>query len=197
MKVRIAAVMLESDRGETAVEAAFNLIEVIAALAIFAVGIVALVGLFGAWLRPLAEMEDEAVAAGLMVPLRLELERRARETNSLAPVRALILTPAAASGPSGEGDPFLVAPRSGAFVASANDERWATGWGPPYFVIRLYRNSSLPYGSDTDLPECVTYTAEVRWPGFVAGNSAEGSAPRVAAASTAQSHLRLQGAVSP
>ena len=91
MKVRIAAVVLESDRGETATEAAFNLIEVIAALAIFAVGIVALVGLFGAWLRPLAEMEDEAVAAGLMVPLRLELERRARETNSLAPVRALIL----------------------------------------------------------------------------------------------------------
>ena len=170
---------------------AFSLIEVIAAVGIFSMGVVSLVALFGAQLRPLMESEDGAIAASLMAPLRVELRRQIQAARSLAPVRVLIRSTAARDGPP----QLLLAPRDGTFVADEHDERWTVSRAKPYFAIALLPNASLPYGEETDSPEGITFTAEFRWPALVTSAKAGTEPPWSAATPDVQSHLRLNGAL--
>jgi prepilin-type N-terminal cleavage/methylation domain-containing protein len=178
-------------------ERAFSLIELIAAVSIFAVGMVSLLALFGARLQSLTDTEDEALAAGLTTPLRLELRRLSAPTSSLAPVRDLIRNEAivapvfGGTGQSG-GSGTLLAPRAGSFVAAASDPRWGQTAAEPYFAVSLHPNASLPYGAAADDPACVTFTVEVRWPAFIR-RAGSGEGELVPADPEVQSRLQLSG----
>jgi prepilin-type N-terminal cleavage/methylation domain-containing protein len=178
-------------------ERAFSLIELLAAVSIFAVGIVSLLALFGADIQSLTESEDEALAAGLMTALRLELRRLTAQTNSLAPVRDLIRDEAIAAPVVGGtaqsgGSGTLLAPRTGSFVAAASDPRWGQTAAEPYFAVSLHLNASLPYSAAADDPACVTFMVEIRWPAFIR-RAGSGEGELVPADPEVQSRLQLSG----
>lgn len=183
--------------------AAFSLVEVIAAVAVFAIGIVAIVGLFSSLLRPLAELENEDTATGLAGALQVEFRRLTLSANSLAPVVERIKSVAALTELSRAGsllDPatdaqLLFAPRSAQFVAAYEDSRWHETHTSPHFAVALFRNPSLPYSEDALSPDCVTYTVEVRWPAFVQDLDASGAARVAPVPFRHQDHLRWQGAM--
>jgi prepilin-type N-terminal cleavage/methylation domain-containing protein len=170
---------------------AFTLLEVVVAIGIFAVGMVAVIALFAPVARSVAEVTEAEAAAGVAEQLRGELSRRVFAAGSFAPVVALLKNSTATghevtTGDSVSGaaaDPrtdvrLLFASRDGSKIAGYTDAVWIdpTTRQPSdaekFFEITLIRNEALsPNNAASDAAAVVlAYTARIRWPAFVPDN---------------------------
>jgi prepilin-type N-terminal cleavage/methylation domain-containing protein len=172
---------------------AFSLIEVVVAIGIFAVGMVAVVALFAPVARSVAGSSDAQAAATVAERLRDELSRRATVAGSFAPVVALFKNSTANGGhevttadnaSSAATDPrrdtrLLFASRDGSKIGGYIDSVWidpVTGQindAEKYFEITLIRLDALsPNTVAADAAaSTISYTARIRWPAFVLDNA--------------------------
>jgi len=170
---------------------AFSLIEVVVAIGVFAVGMVAVVALFAPVARSVAGSSDAEAAATVAERLRDELTRRATAVGSFAPVVALLKNATANGGhevttadnaSNAATDPrrdtrLLFASRDGSKIgAYADTAVWGTGQvndAEKYFEITLIRFEALsPNTSAADAASpTLAYTARIRWPVFVPDNA--------------------------
>ena len=175
------------------VRRAFSLIEVVVAIGVFAVGMVAVVALFAPVARSVAGSSDAEAAATVAERLRDELTRRATVAGSFAPVVALFKNTTANgshevttadNAASAATDPrrdarLLFASRDGAKIGTYTDTVWATAGSnqindaEKYFEITLIRLDALsPNTSAADATSStLAYTARIRWPAFVPDNA--------------------------
>jgi type II secretory pathway pseudopilin PulG len=174
---------------------AFSLIEVIAAVAIFAVGMVAVLALFAPVTKSVAGVSEAESAARVADALRARLQALPFET-----ALALIQDPAAVQKNDGDGtynpnagakNPAVIfGKRSGdvgIYDASEGRNNWYDSSIPPavvpnadkYFEIDLIRNETLsPKENDATAP-VIAFNVRVRWPAFMAASS--GAAVQVGA----------------
>ncbi len=164
---------------------AFSLIEVVAAIGIFAVGMVAVIALFAPLARSVTGVGETEAAAHIAELLRDELARRAAAAQSFASITALLKNSTALSheltladnnpgAPTSDPrkDPrLLFASRDGSKIgAYADTAVWGATDAEKFFEIALIRNETLsPIASDTASPPplVLAYTARLRWPAFV------------------------------
>lgn len=170
---------------------AFSLIEVVVAIGVFAVGMVAVVALFAPVARSVASSSDAEAAATIAERLRDELTRRATVAGSFAPIVALFKNTtangshevtAADNASSAATDPrrdtrLLFASRDGSKIGAYTDTAvWGTGQvndAEKYFEITLIRFDALSPNTtlaDASSPT-LAYTARIRWPAFVPDNA--------------------------
>ena len=172
---------------------AFSLIEVVVAIGVFAVGMVAVVALFAPVARSVAGSSDAEAAATVAERLRDELTRRATVAGSFAPVVALFKNATANGGhevttadnaSSAATDPrrdtrLLFASRDGSKIGSYTDTIWIDpvtrqiNDAEKYFEIALIRFDALSpntTAADATSPT-LAYTARIRWPAFVPDNA--------------------------
>jgi prepilin-type N-terminal cleavage/methylation domain-containing protein len=174
---------------------AFTLLEVVVALSIFAVGILAVVGLFAPVARSVSGSSDAEVAARTAEALRLKLQ-----TMQFADVVALLknsngakhaLTDADAKPDYNPAtDPqILFASRDGSKIGVYTDPIWNVSGRnsdrEKYFEIALVRNEAVsPLGTATDnapapnldaTAPMLGYVARLRWPSFVPDGTATGA----------------------
>jgi prepilin-type N-terminal cleavage/methylation domain-containing protein len=170
---------------------AFSLIEVVVAIGIFAVGMVAVIALFAPVAKSVAGASDAEAAAVVAERLHDELARRTLVAQSFAPAIALLKNSTArshevtvADNASGAAtDPrtdarLLFASRDGTRLGAYGD---VATWGSAtpndaekFFEITLIRNETLsPLATDTATPPPIVlaYTARIRWPAFVPDNT--------------------------
>jgi len=173
------------------VRSAFSLIEVVVAIGVFAVGMVAVVALFAPVARSVAGSSDAEAAATVAERLRDELARRVAVVGSFAPVVALFKNTTANgshevttadNASSAATDPrrdtrLLFASRDGSKIAGYTDTAiWGTGQvndAEKYFEITLIRLDALSpntTAADATSPT-LAYTARIRWPAFVPDNA--------------------------
>lgn len=170
---------------------AFSLIEVVIAIGVFAVGMVAVVALFAPVARSVAGSSDALAAATVAERVRDELTRRATVAGSFAPVVALFKNATANGGhevttadnaSSAATDPrrdtrLLFASRDGSKIGGYTDTSvWGTGQvndAEKYFEITLIRLDALsPNTTAADAAaSTISYTARIRWPAFVPDNA--------------------------
>ena len=173
------------------VRRAFSLIEVVVAIGIFAVGMVAVVALFAPVARSVAGSSDAEAAATVAERLRGELTRRATAAGSFAPVVALLKNSTANGGhevttadnaSSAATDPrrdprLLFASRDGSKIGVYTDTAvWGSGQvndAEKYYEITLIRLDALsPNTTAADAAaSTLAYTARIRSPAFVPDNS--------------------------
>jgi len=146
----------------------FSLIEVIAALALFALGVTTLIGLLTASVASTGATSDASVAANLGDLIRIELQTRVARARSLEPVNVLFRAPDSRPGdPRGDAQ-FLFASRDGTTIGSSADPIWDDGLVERHFVIELVRldfGDALNPGSESAF--AANYLAVIRWPAFV------------------------------
>jgi type II secretory pathway pseudopilin PulG len=174
---------------------AFSLIEVVAAVGIFAIGMVAVIGLFTPIAKSVGSLKDAEAATNVAALLATHLQGQ-----TISKVGKLLKV----KGPSGlthqltdidnapnsaaadpRGDPavtqLLFASRDGAKIGDYRSAVWSTtNDAEKFFEIALIRNEALsPPATVTDSDGVSTptnsdetalflaYTARVRWPAFV------------------------------
>lgn len=173
------------------VRSAFSLIEVVVAIGVFAVGMVAVVALFAPVARSVAGSSDAEAAATVAERLRDELARRVAVAGSFAPVVVLFKNTTANgshevttadNASSAATDPrrdtrLLFASRDGSKIAGYTDTSiWGTGQvndAEKYYEITLIRLDALSpntTAADATSPT-LAYTARIRWPAFVPDNA--------------------------
>lgn len=160
----------------------FTLLEVVLAIGVLAIGLVAAIALFGSASNLTRENADaeaaSRVADGLQVKLKSEgfAAVAARLKSSTPGGHQLLAEDAAAGGHAGKSDPqILFASRDGLKVGGDDDAVWRsaeTGMNPDrekFFEIALIRNEALsPVGSEADLASpYIAYIARLRWPAFL------------------------------
>ena len=172
---------------------AFSLLEVVAAIGIFAVGMVAVLGLFTPVAKSVGSLADAEAAANVAALLNSKLQGQ-----PFADVAALLkistgtnrhqLTDVDATPNSTAADPrtdvqLLFASRDGLKIGPYDDPIWIDPLTrrpsdvEKYFEIALIRNEALlPLGDDlADPPTAdpiattliLPYSARIRWPAFV------------------------------
>jgi prepilin-type N-terminal cleavage/methylation domain-containing protein len=160
---------------------AFTLLEVVVAVGIFAIGIIAAIGLFTPVARSVGEAADGEAASRLPDLVRVRLQTLG--IDAVAP-RLKVRTGAAAhelTTADGSGvydvarDPqILFASRDGTKIGDYADPIWIdpairqNSDREKYFEIALVRNETLsPRDPASDaLAPVLAYTARVRWPSF-------------------------------
>ncbi len=170
---------------------AFSLIEVVVAIGIFAVGMVAVIALFAPVAKSVASISDAEAATAIAERLHDQLARRTLAAQSFVPVIALLKNSTARShevtvadnAPGATTDlrtdaRLLFASRDGSRLGAYPD---AVIWGgatpndaDKFFEITLIRNETLsPIVADsaTPPPIVLAYTARIRWPAFVPDNT--------------------------
>lgn len=161
---------------------AFSLIEVVAAVGIFAVGMIAVLGLFTPVAKSVGAVADSDASAKVADLLRTRLQ--ALGADGLVP----LLKKAKASGhelTDSDASPayditkdaqLLFASRDGTKIGFYNDPIWIDPLTrrpsdlEKFFEIALIRNETLsPVDADTATPPPLlyAYTARLRWPAFV------------------------------
>ncbi|MSU65558.1 MAG: type II secretion system protein [Opitutus sp.] len=173
---------------------AFTLLEVVVAVGIFAIGMVAVVGLFVPVARSVGNSADAEAATNVSELLRTELSRRVATTHSFAPVAALLkISSTGANGRGGHqltdadnnpnataNDPrtdpkLLFASRDGSKIGSYADQIWGGTDVDKFFEIALVRNETLspladvtadPPVNPDDSAAVLAYIARIRWPAF-------------------------------
>jgi type II secretory pathway pseudopilin PulG len=168
---------------------AFTLLEVVVALGIFAVGVVAVLALFTPVARSVAGSADAEAATNIAGTLGDYLQRRTLATRDFTTVASLLKVSTAKShqlidadnNPNNTAnDPrvdaqLLFASRDGTKIGGYNDPVWidpATRQPSDvekFFEIALIRNETLsPNDPAADQAAIVlAYTARIRWPAFV------------------------------
>lgn len=167
---------------------AFSLIEVVAAVAIFAIGMVAVLGLFTPVTKSVAMVTDAEVAARVADAVRARLE-----TMPFPAAAGLIQLPADVQAKDADPRYSLADPTKASRVlfgtlagdvafydAEATPPNWYRtdhSRTPPravvlpnaerYFEIDLTRNEAISPVTENALPSMIAYTMRVRWPAFV------------------------------
>lgn len=161
---------------------AFSLLEVVAAIGVFAVGMIAVLGLFTPTAKSVGEIADADASSKVASAVRTKLQ-------SLGPAALVpLLKNAKASGhelteadarPDYDltKDPqLLFVSRDGTKVGLYNDPIWIDPVTrqpsdlEKFFEVALIRNDALsPVAADAAVPPPLlyAYTARVRWPAFV------------------------------
>lgn len=167
---------------------AFSLIEVIAAVAVFAIGMIAVLGLFIPVTKSVATVTDVEIAARVADAVRAQLEAM-----SFADAAALIQLPADVQAK--DADPrysladtakssrvifATVGGEAAYFDANATPPNWYAvdhSRSPPrkrvvpnadkFFEIDLIRNETLSPVVDGAQPVVIAYIMRVRWPAYV------------------------------
>jgi prepilin-type N-terminal cleavage/methylation domain-containing protein len=174
----------------------FSLIEVVAALAIFAIGMVAVLGLFAPVTRSISTVSDSEAAARVADAVRARLQ-------ALPFKQALALVQDVADVRKHDGDgnynpnegakyPAVIFGKLngdiGIYDATKEPKAWYDSTVPnparvldadKYFEIDLIRNETLSPKADDATAAIVVYTMRVRWPAFMAASS--GAAVQVGA----------------
>lgn len=145
---------------------AFSLVEVVIAVAIFAVALSSILALLPSLLRQSGESADLMVAQRLPEPLRIELRRIAAGSGfgNLA-----TLVPVMSSTP--ENGFALAATRDGSRVAAAGSSESIIGDDEQYFLIEAWRFNQAPLAyepGDAVLALRVRVSWPYRLPGVVA-----------------------------
>ena len=172
---------------------AFSLLEVVVAVGVFAIGIVAILALFAPAAKSVSANAEAEAAAAVAQALAADLQRRVvpADADPFAAVTAL-LKKSIAGGHELTADnaradydiardpQLLFANRDGTKIGTFAD---TTVWGTPnsnrekFFEIALIRNETLSPPADpaADPPvnpdaaaAFIAYTARIRWPAFVA-----------------------------
>jgi type II secretory pathway pseudopilin PulG len=173
---------------------AFSLLEVVVAVGVFAIGIVAILALFAPAAKSVSANAEAEAAAAVAQALAADLQRRvvSADPDPFAAVTALLKKSTAAGGHELTADnaradydiardpQLLFANRDGTKIGTFAD---TTVWGTPnsnrekFFEIALIRNETLSPPADpaADPPvnpdataAFIAYTARIRWPAFVA-----------------------------
>jgi len=145
----------------------FSLIEVIAAIALFAFGVTTLIGLLTASVASTGSTTDASVAAHLGDLIRIELQTRVARARSLEPVNVLLRAPASPFGDPRTDSQLLFASRDGTTVGSYADPVWDDHIRERHFVIELVRlDLGGPANEGSESPFAANYFAVVRWPAF-------------------------------
>jgi prepilin-type N-terminal cleavage/methylation domain-containing protein len=177
----------------------FTLIEVVVAVGVFAVGIVAVLGLLSPVSRSVAAVADRDKAAQLGDAIQTELARLRDSQTATASLTKLDVF--AALVPAG-GTLNLVASRDGAHAIRESDAGNDTVTGSPpgiakrdrYFLVVVSRQPS-PLGDYTDGSGFLALTLTVKWPYQIATGA--GADDATAADLTQASVLILNTALSP
>jgi len=170
------------------------LLEVVVAVGVFAIGIVAILALFAPAAKSVSANAEAEAAAAVAQALAADLQRRVApaDPDPFAAVTALLKKSTAAGGHELTADnaradydiardpQLLFANRDGTKIGTFAD---TTVWGTPnsnrekFFEIALIRNETLsPPGDPAADPPVnpdataafIAYTARIRWPAFVA-----------------------------
>lgn len=160
---------------------AFSLLEVVAAVGVFALGIIVVIGLFAPLARSVGSNADAEAAARISDAIHAELTQRVAHARSFAPVAALLKDAAAlpAGGdPRGDGQLLFVS-RDGAKIGGYNAAAWEGSDREKFFEVAFMRNAELSPPSVDANAAMLVYTARIRWP----------------ALSTAQETLFVNGAI--
>ena len=173
---------------------AFSLLEVVVAVGVFAIGIVAILALFAPAAKSVSANAEAEAAAAVAQALAADLQRRVvlADAEPFAAITALLKKSTAAGGHELTADnaradydiardpQLLFANRDGTKIGTFAD---TTVWGTPnsprekFFEIALIRNETLsPPGDPAADPPVnpdataafIAYTARIRWPAFVA-----------------------------
>lgn len=166
---------------------AFSLLEVVAAIGIFAIGMVAVLGLFTPVAKSVGSIADAEAAANVAALINTKLQ--GQPFADVVPLLKISsganrhqLTDADGTPNSPEADPrldnqLLFASRDGLKIGPYNDPVWGRTDVEKYFEIALIRNEALlPLGDDgADPPTAdpiattliLPYNARIRWPAFV------------------------------
>lgn len=166
---------------------AFSLLEVVAAIGIFAIGMVAVLGLFTPVAKSVGTIADAEAAANVAALINTKLQ--GQPFADVVPLLKISsgtnrhqLTDVDGTPNSPEADPrldnqLLFASRDGLKIGPYSDPIWGRTDVEKYFEIALIRNEALlPLGDDgADPPTAdpiattliLPYNARVRWPAFV------------------------------
>jgi hypothetical protein len=173
---------------------AFSLIEVVVAVGVFALGMVAVVGLFAPVARSVGSTADADAAARVADALRSKLQAMPFATvaamlkQSTGSSHEITLADARVDYDLTRDPQLLFANRDGSKVGAYADAIWVNAvtrrnWdGEKFFEIALIRNETVSpkagvvtSGSGTDTPlnpdetaPLLGYTARIRWPAFIA-----------------------------
>ncbi len=173
---------------------AFTLLEVVVALGIFAVGMIAVIGLFSPVAKSVGDSADAQAATHIAELLSVKLQSMG--IDAVAPLlkvktgatHQLTAADATTNYDVSRDDKLLFANRDGTKIGRYDD---LTLWGvdpatrrasdrEKYFEIALVRNETIsppPTNASPDsLLAVLTYTARVRWPSFIALAGGTGSA---------------------
>lgn len=177
----------------------FSLLEVVAALAIFAIGMVAVIGMFAPVSKTVSSVAESEAAARVADAVRARLQ-------ALPFDRALALIQAPADVRRKDADgaynpnngaryPAVIFGKEsgdiGIYDSGENRGRWYDSSVPTpqpvqdadkFFEIDLIRNETLSPASADAAAAYVAYTMRVRWPAFLRASS--GAAVQVGASST-------------
>jgi len=146
----------------------FSLIEVIAAIALFALGVTTLIGLLTASVASTGATSDASAAANLGDLIRIELQTRVARARSLEPVNLLFRAPDSPPGDPRTDSQLLFASRDGITIGAYADPIWDDGLVERHFVIELVRLD--PGGAanpGSEFAFTANYLAVIRWPAFV------------------------------
>lgn len=173
---------------------AFSLIEVVVAVGIFALGMVAVVGLFAPVARSVGSTADADAAARVADALRAKLQSMPFATvagllkQSTGSSHEITLADARVDYDLSRDPQLLFASRDGSKVGAYGDAVWLNavtrrGWdGEKFFEIALIRNETVSPKAGTvtagdgsqvaaspdDTAPLLGYTARIRWPAFIA-----------------------------
>ena len=180
-------------RGSSEGKNAFSLIEVVVAVGIFAIGMVAVIGLFAPVARNVGSSSDAEAATRVAEALRLKLQSMpwdqvvTRLKNSTATSHELTLSDGRIDYDVTRDTQLLFASRDGTRIGAYADPVWlnpTTRRHPDadkFFEIALIRNEAISPKASTTTNEDGTvtttnpdggaaflaYTARLRWPAFV------------------------------
>ena len=170
---------------------AFSLLEVVVAVGIFAIGMVAVIGLFAPIAKSVGRIQDADAATNVAALLSVRLQGQSlTEVGKLLKVasgpRTHQLTDADNNPNTAAADPradpqLLFASRDGSKIGFYADPVWGPTDVDKFFEIALIRNETLsPLGTPATDAEGTTttvnpddtalflaYSARIRWPAFV------------------------------
>jgi type II secretory pathway pseudopilin PulG len=171
---------------------AFSLLEVVIAVGVFAVGMMAVFGLFAPVAKSVADNSDAAVAAQVAEAVHARLQGQKFDDvvkllkNSTTTGHELTDADAKSDYDVAADKQLLFASRDGLKVGAYGESIWVGGNREKFFEIALIRNETLSPRAASGTDEAgntvtvdpvataavLAYTLRVRWPAFVADSGA-------------------------
>lgn len=174
---------------------AFSLVEVVLAVGIFAVGIVAVLGLFAPVAQSIRANGEAEAAAGAVDALLSRLR-----TEPVATVAGYLQMPdefqrdetRSGDDPAADGRVFYVSLARDK-VGQRDDPVWGGSDRDKYFELTLIRNEDLSPAANDEFSAWLAFNVRVRWPAFLP--VANGGAVQVGGDSSARPALFFAGSV--
>jgi type II secretory pathway pseudopilin PulG len=151
---------------------AFSLIEVVIAVGIFAVSIVAVIGLLAPANKSVSEVRDADDTTRVVNAVQSQLQSLAETTAGFTQVAGFLQDSAPAdpaNGSSWSGASYtLYANRDGSKVALGTNTTVFTQPAQKYFEIVLIRNTALSLKTSDTSAGFLAFTMRIRWPAYTA-----------------------------